>query len=55
MPQSEGLADQISMQGNTHHQRLARRLLQHLVKVIDDHVSEFFGPHAARSNSGNVI
>ena len=38
--QPVGLAHEVGMQRDAHHQRLARRLLEHLVELVDDHVGE---------------
>src|SRR5689334_9425916 len=43
-PQAEGLSEDVGVDRDIHHQRMAGALLQHLVELVDDHVAELFRP-----------
>ena len=53
--QAVGLADDVRVQRQAHHQRLAARLLEHLVEVVDDHRGEILGVHLARDDHRDVV
>ena len=50
--QPMGLADDVGVQGDAHHQRLARRLLEHLVEIVDDHLREVLAVHRRTTIAG---
>ena len=55
MAQAMGLADDIGMQRDAHHQRFARALRQHLVEMVDDHLGEGRALDPTRDDHRNVV
>ena len=55
MAQPVRLSYKIGMQCNAHDQRLRPGLLQHFVKIVDDHVRKLRRAVLARHDGGNVV
>ena len=55
MSQPMGLANDVGVQSDPHHQGGLVALLEHLVKLIDDHVSKDSAFDAPRHDHRNVV
>ena len=55
MTQAIRLADDVRMERDAHDERLALRLREHLVEVVDDHVGEVAGVHLPRDDHRDVV
>jgi hypothetical protein len=55
MSQPMGLADDVRMQRNSHHQSVARALRQHLIEMVDDHPREGGSFYLPADDHRNII
>ena len=55
MADAERLADNIGVQGKTHHQRLVRRLFKHFIELIDNHIGEIRRAEPPSDNRRTVV